>query len=227
MDPVTIVVLLIGFGVWVLSNVLKNAAANQPAGKQGPRPRPARPAGSEIDRFLEEINRRRQQQQQPLRQAPAAEAPPQASAAPPRRPQPVRPIEARPLHGRPKSKPKPVRVEQPLPRVKAVIVGETLAKAEPAVRPQAIVVATPVAPPPTARVVDIAPMLGVSVPQEPAAAEKVAQAAGPVEATVASRGRPSLAQEIRRILHEPASLRAAVVATEILGAPRCRRRFRR
>lgn len=223
MDPVTIVVLLIGFGVWVLSNVMRNAAPNQPAGKPGPRPRAA---GSDIDRFLEEINRRRQQQQQqqPLqRQPPPAAAPERPAAALPRRPMPARPIEAKPLEARPRPKPKPVRVEQALPRAKAVVGTETQTKAEPVLRPQAIVVGTPVVPPPSARVVDVAPMAAGLTAQESAAA----QPAGSAEAMASLRGPSSLALEIRRLLREPPSLRAAMVATEILGPPRCRRRFRR
>lgn len=80
---------IIAFAVWVINNLQQRQreAAKQAAGG-GARPagqRP-RPGNSEIDRFLEEINRRRQQQQMEQRQEP-----PRAQQPPPvRRPSPGR-----------------------------------------------------------------------------------------------------------------------------------------
>lgn len=205
MDPITIAILLVGFGVWVLSNVLKNAGAKNPGG--GPIAARPRAAANEIDRFLEEINRRRQQQQPPAQQAPQA-----------------RPVPARPVPARPIPQAKPVRVEQGPPRAKPISRPEPKPKAKPvAARPQAIVVATPVEPSPSARVYDVVP---VDVPlADLPAALALKPAGGPGQA--APRPSGAMAKQIRQLLRHRATVRSVLVASEILGPPMCRRRGRR
>jgi hypothetical protein len=208
MDGMTIAILLVGFGVWILSNVLKNAGAKNPPGMGPIAPRP-RAAVNEIDRFLEEINRRRQQQQPPQQV-------PQAQPVPQGRPLPERPIPARPI-----PQAKPVRVEQSVPRAKPLPRPEAKPKVRPEpVRPQAIIVAKPVEPPPTARIQDVVP---TDVPRaDLPAALALKPAGGPSQAL--PRAGDSLAKQVRLLLRNRSTLRSVLVASEILGPPLCRRR---
>jgi hypothetical protein len=105
-----ILVLLIPVGVWVLSSLFKGAdadEANRPrrGPGQGGRPR----AASDIDRFLEEINRRRKESAErqftPPQEVPVAEevrrGPPPRAQTPRRRPGSSRPNRARPVRSVP------------------------------------------------------------------------------------------------------------------------------
>lgn len=97
---------LIALVIWIIANVARGVEAGRKDQQPGPRPvqRP-RPATTEIDRFLEELNRRRQQQRRP----------PERPAE--RRPGP-RP---RPTPGRPQPPPPQPVVVVPVPTVELVV----------------------------------------------------------------------------------------------------------
>jgi hypothetical protein len=115
---------LVVLAVWILSNLGRSAQQRAEKQLQAPRPapRPASPPaakGSDIDRFLEEVNQRRRRQQQ------------EKSAS-------VRPTPAEPARPRPRPTP-PVK---PRPRVQEpILVTQVVLPAEPA-----IAVALPAAP---------------------------------------------------------------------------------
>lgn len=132
MEP-TLVILGIGFVVWLVSTLYKNAE-DAKRRVEPERAQRVRAGTTEIDRFLEEIQRRRMQQQaqqqgqrplqvEPLRARPvppSAERPPIAIPARPlpARPLPARPVPARPLPARPVEMGRPLRavpVAQPAP----------------------------------------------------------------------------------------------------------------
>jgi hypothetical protein len=88
--------------VWIIGSIWRNAEAAKKAQAAGPRP-PQRPKArtSEIDRFLEEINRRRQAQAAP----PAVTEEPTPPKPVPQRPRP--PVRPRPVAAKPKPVPRP------------------------------------------------------------------------------------------------------------------------
>ncbi|HMP02179.1 MAG TPA: hypothetical protein PKD86_04650 [Gemmatales bacterium] len=201
MDPMTIVVLLVAFGVWVISNVLKNAGeVKKPGG--GPIAARPRPAATDIDRFLEEINRRRQQQQPPPQQQPPARTPraiPVESVEPPRQRQ--RPVQAK-------------VIEKPKPKAKPV-----------SQRPKPVVMARPVEPPPTARVYDMVPApLGTSLDLPTPVLLAPVGLLGPTARGTPAPSRNELTRQVQGYFRNPVNLRAAFVLGEILGQPRCRKR---
>jgi hypothetical protein len=117
MDWGTLLILGIGFCVWLFSALFKGAEnAKKAMGQPGGPARP-RPSATEIDRFLEEINRRRQQQQRRPVEAPpprVEERPAPRTRAPAQRPrltaQAPRPARREPERQRPVTA---VLVEEP------------------------------------------------------------------------------------------------------------------
>lgn len=110
MDWITIIIVVISISVWALAN-LANMNKKQPqigqAANAGPR---NRPSATEIDRFLEEVNRRKQQQQERR-----ASAPPPVQKQPPKK---VVAVEAK------KVKPPQRQVVVGEPVVQAIVIGE-------------------------------------------------------------------------------------------------------
>lgn len=135
MDWVGIVALAVGFVIWLISNLAKaneapgrrpGAPAGGGAANEPPRPRPST---TEIDRFLEEINRRRQQQQQ--RRPGSLES--TETAAPP--PPPARPrVEDRPVPV-PRSRPAPAPKQPQRPTVRTAYTAPPPVQALPTVVP--------------------------------------------------------------------------------------------
>jgi hypothetical protein len=116
MDWITIIIVVISISVWALAN-LANMNKKQPqigqAANAGPR---NRPSATEIDRFLEEVNRRKQQQQERR-----ATAPPPVQK---REPKKVVPVEAK------KVKPPQRQVVVGEPVVQAIVIGEPVAPSQ-------------------------------------------------------------------------------------------------
>jgi hypothetical protein len=110
MDWITIIIVVISISVWALAN-LANMNKKQPqigqAANAGPR---NRPSATEIDRFLEEVNRRKQQQQERR-----ASAPPPVQKQPPKK---VVAVEAKKV----KAPQRKVVVGEPV--VQAIVLGE-------------------------------------------------------------------------------------------------------
>lgn len=200
---------VVAVAIWIIGQVARNAAEQQK--KPGQRPAAARPrnAKSDIERFLEEINQRRQQQQrqqtqqqqqQPRRQQPASQ--PSATSGASRPAQERRPAET--------SRPKPVTRTRPEP-----------ARPRPAEPP---VLARVLAPPPASE----PPM--IALPADARAVEPQVVAAAFLDPRTAAmpiqRPIPTHLTEVRRLLKGPQSLKTAFVLTEILGVPRSRRRRR-
>jgi hypothetical protein len=198
----TLIILGIGFLVWLVSTIYKNAEEARKRAEPQQTPR-RQSAASEIDRFLEEIQRRRSQQQASARPAP----PP-----PLERPRPVQPI----LIDRPRPSQKPPVQARPVP-------------AHP-VKARPVQAAAPSRPAIPARLVGgrSVPLAAVFIEQpEPAPLEAtlVADAAETPE----SRSRPAVAAtssavaaEVRRTLRSRNGIKQAFLASVILGPPRAR-----
>ncbi len=104
---------LAALGIWILTNLAKGAEAKKQPERARPAPRP-QTKSTEIDRFLQEINRRRQQQQEQERAPPVAKPVVEVPRPRPRPPQP----------------PQPSRPRRP---VATPIVVEAVPRAEPAI----------------------------------------------------------------------------------------------
>jgi hypothetical protein len=127
MDWVMFIIPVIAVGIWAIKTAIeKGAEANrnvpQPARPGGPR----RSASSEIDRFLEEVNRRRQEQQRQSRR--------------PAPPPPSRTIEVE-VEAQPAPRPRPVYRPRPSmpPPIRRPVPEPIVVVAEPAI-PEAIAV---------------------------------------------------------------------------------------
>lgn len=176
---------LIAVGIWIIVNVvrgLETARKEMPAPRPVDRPRPA----SDIDRFLEEINRRRQEQEQrrPVEPPPVRRQKPiPRSSQRPQRPAPSRPR-------RPVAEPMvamPVPAAEPIPEVlPALPVESALPAAHGSLR--------------------------VTIPTLPLPQRGVL---------------PAHLVELQRLLGSAQGLQAAVLAEQILGPPRSRRRLGR
>jgi hypothetical protein len=167
-------------GIWFLINLIRKAdeerrSREKAAAGDRPAPRPRRPPPEDIDRFLEEVNRRRRQSTE---RRPGTEGP---------RPVVAVPAPAPPVRPRPSPRPQPTR--QPPPRQPAPAVAEVVV-AVPAEIP--VIPAPQWAPPP-----------GPGTPQ-PAAGEGKAKAA-PVSLGMLLRAPQNLRNAIllREILDPP------------------------
>jgi hypothetical protein len=217
MGGIPVIVLVVFLVIWVLTNVLR---AQQDDSKtvrrrpgQGLPNRPAAPldrnTGTDIDRFLAEIDR--------LRQRGAQQG--DESAAAPRPPAPAPPV-ARP---RPQPQPRP----QPAQRARPT----TLPRTSPAARPT---VAAPPPPPPPLRPPDPAPVVTIfqrGAPAGPSTTDlKIGQttlAALPVGAASPSARKPppkgSPLEAIEMLLRGRQGVAAAILLGEVLGPPKSRR----
>lgn len=207
---VFLMLVVISAVIGAVSQVLKNAA-QQPAPMARPRPRPAagqKPAATDIDKFLEEIDRLRKRKAEAdgsERSEPPVAAP---VARPPARPQPQPTARAVPTA-------EPRRKRKPDPQPKA----ETKPTARP-VRVNDLPVAPAVskAPPPPAAE-SHRPV--VTAPLQLAALPKVTS--GPM--VTASPNQPkktAFSRQLTGLLATPQAVPMAVVLAEILGPPKCR-----
>jgi hypothetical protein len=205
----------IAIGVWVLGTLIKNAT-NQDTDKLPPRvppdrpPAPRRPAppGTDLDRFLREVNRRKQAGEQPAPRPKPLAPPPQAArrTAPAPPPRPVRPAgpaarpPARPAPVPPSRRPplQPVPVAEPVPVLEVVPLEEERRGASPGPTWQQ-------PPQPPAALPAVVP--GKAVP----AGQQFPVGAG---RTVS----PALAT-VHALLRSPQGLRSVMVLREILDPP--------
>jgi len=185
--------------VWILSSLLRAAEEERPRvgpGGRGPNPpRPRRPA-SDIESFLEEVNRRRREGTERQRAGVPVE---------------------RPL-------PPPVRPRAPVPRAEPVP-RQPPPSAVPVLRPARVPVPTaePVDVVVVAESVRPAPGRPGPAPA-PVHAAPVGRPFTPTMGT-ARRVAPSLAQ-LMPLLRSPQGLRTAVLLQEIFGPPLCQRQGR-
>jgi hypothetical protein len=163
---VPVIILLI----WIVNHFLRGADEDRPVNRPrgGDRPgegRPARRSSSEIDRFLDEVNRRRRQAAERKQSAPPRERPAPATARTTRPSSPPRPASSR-------SAPPPRVVRQPLdrrperqPPGETVVVMESVpiaqvAAASPSEPPLPPPPVSPSSQPPSAAMVQLASLLG-------------------------------------------------------------------
>lgn len=149
---VLLVIVGISVAISVLSNWLKSqqqteqakAAERRSTARRDPAPeaRPGKAAGSDIDRFLEEIDK--------LRKRSAADA--------------GAPVAAKPVVAKPTRQP----AEQPKPKPKRAV-GEPFAAAPPVMKPTAVVPAVPVVSPRRAEQLPVAPVVATPPRLPPAA----------------------------------------------------------
>ncbi len=208
---ITFIIPLIALVVWIVANLVRvpNQPPNQ-ARRPQPRPRPSLPEQSpqekpisDLDRFLQEVQRRREQSesQQTARRAAPPPLPAAVVPAPPRLcPPPLPRVMLAPAAPAPALQASGL---SPLPQVRPPRPAETrpLTKEENAERQAA------------ARV------------QEAAAGEQLQLAAYAQVRRKPSRGLVS--GQLAEMLRNRRSLRAAFVLREILDQPLCRRRPRR
>lgn len=191
--------------VWILSNIFgKGEEPQRPRpGARRPGQAPPRPE-NEIERFLQEINRRRQaaeaQQRDPSQPMPEPRPTPETRPTPEARPVPQqvrRPAPAPPAPKRRPQRPVPTPAQRP-----RRLVDEPILTVEPVVAP---------------RRSEVVPVVAVSeVAVAPAAASLLGQAQ-PVAQSA------SLAQ-FNALLRSSQGLKTAILLQEVLGQPRCRRR---
>jgi hypothetical protein len=211
MDLWFLLILGIPLAVFILANLFRVPEERRQEG-----PRPARgpitprsdPAGqptTDLDRFLAEVQRRRQAGERQPASVPEPE--PTASAERPRPPAPPAPPPAR-------RRPRAPMPPPPRRQVVAVPVGPSALPPVPVTVEPAPALPAPPAPPPLPAAVVAAP-----VPAEPAAPPP------PPPPPTAKRGRTLSAglAQLAAMLNSPQSLRNAVLLREIFGEPLCRR----
>ncbi len=209
-----LIIPLIAFAVWILSNLLKEP---EPPPKDRPRgdwdPSRPRRTPAEIERFLAQQRQRRAEAERPreaiTQPVPPADRPPRERPArpQPRPPEPRRPAREREagLASRPAPR-RPVPVPVPIPVPLPVKVAD---------RPTPT--AVPPAPPtPVAQPVSVA---APAPPVEATPASPVQPAAQTPAATVNPAGLPTLSQ----LLRTPQAARLAFILREIIDPPLCRR----
>jgi hypothetical protein len=238
------IVPIIAIAVWILGSLMKGTeperAPDRSGRPGGPRPQPGEPgaprprAPGDLDKFLQEIQRRR-------RAAEERERPPQPEPQPQAERPPERTIDRPPLSAQPGPRPRPPQPRPaqpaPAPRRRPVRSVPDQPTSPPVARP----VSEPRRPRVPAREVPVEPPLDVlPVPPRlqppltpapapaPPVAVVVAEVAPPPEPTFpqaaqARRQSPALEQLVA-FLKSPQSMRAAIVLQEVLGPPVCRRR---
>src|SRR5262245_29426179 len=191
----------------------------RPAGAPVP-PRPAASGGNELDRFLQEVQRRKRGAEprpaEPIPVAQPVEPRPRPAARPPVPPPPPRdpvPVARRPRVEEPSPRPRPRpgrRDDIPtvLPVEEAVPVVEVAEERHtPKWEPRTVRPAEPLA------------------PVKPQTADQAYTTAKP--ATIAKVPLSPALVQLRDLLRTPQSLRTAVMLREVLGPPRCQRRGHR
>jgi hypothetical protein len=195
MDVVFMIV-LVGAAVLFLSNVFRQAKNERERALQRSANRPRRPE-SNTERFLEEVNRRRQQAQA------RSQSPP--TVRPVAQPPMITPLPRRELPPRkPPLRTEKPRIERSMPRSPAATKAAKLLEVIPAEKPIKLQVASAPSTPP--------------LPLEPAAP------AGSTSGQIAPRAQAAILQQLIPLLRSQQTLRAAFMLHEILGTPRCRRR---
>ncbi|HEV3262652.1 MAG TPA: hypothetical protein VG013_37780 [Gemmataceae bacterium] len=203
MLQIILIVFAIPVAVWILSSLLRAAEEERPGnrprvgpGARGPNaPRPRRPA-SDIDSFLEEVNRRRREGAERQGQLPAE------------RPLPTQP--ARPRMPVPRAEPVPRRLSPsavPVPRPARIPV----ATAQPV---DVVVVAEAVRPAPGRPAPVAAP-----TPASPSARLFI-------PTLVKAQRVSAAAPQLMALLRSPQGLRTAVLLQEVFGPPLCQRQGR-
>jgi hypothetical protein len=200
---------IVVLGVWILSSLLRNNEEER-RNPRKPRPFPDREGGqvdrpqgkssSDIDRFLEEVNRRRRQAGEarkvpPPPERPQVRTPPVAEAVPvqrQRRPPPAQ--GGRPVTPRARRQPVPERVVEVLPQAEPVTAVEVVPPAAPVLWP----------------------------PVEDAYKLAGATSAGVAQVTGIRKPSPELTQ-LAALLRTPQSMRSAMLLRIIFDPPVCRR----
>jgi hypothetical protein len=197
-------VLVIFLIVWIVSSLIQgvekersrmNRSRSLPGGDRPPGERPSRRAPTDIDRFLEEVNRRRRQAAERRPGSPGRDKPPAATVgplAPTSRPR----VAARPASG---------KTIGPVQRVPSGRIPEAIPVTETTAAAEILAVASVMhAPPAPANAAETSPIVtGVSA-----------------EVEKESPALPPLAE----LLGTPDNLRTAVLLHEIFSAPRSLRR---
>jgi hypothetical protein len=205
--------LVAGAAVWILGNLLRNSteAERQAAADAAARGRrPPQVTSGELDQFLREVQRRKQQAEQ--KAAPAQEPARKAPVPPPQ-------AQARQPERRP-TQPAPSRAPRRAP-------GQQLPPSRPRAARPAVERAEPV-------VLEVVPVVEVVEPAVPTsmvwedtpATTGVAEKTSPALALRPTDKRavpPALAQ-LATMLRSPQNLQMSIVLREILDPPLCRRR---
>lgn len=198
---------IIVIAVWILSNLLRNKDEDNRAKSARPgQPSPGRQRGgvAEIDRFLEEIQRRRRQSLEERREEAIPEAapvvPPRSQPEPPRVRRPARPVPPTQVVSR-----KPLREET----------TDNL--------PEVIPVAEAAAPPPPAA--QVWPSPG-HLPVANAFPVPSAPPAPPTNVGGKQRRLSPAVAQVLDLLRKPQAMQTAIILREVLDVPRCRRRQR-
>lgn len=213
-DPITWIILGIGFVVWLVSTIYKSAESmkNAPGAARPQRPRPAT---TEIDKFLEEINRRRAQQQAKPQEAilaePFLEEPPKPAVL----------IPDKVVYERPKPVTQTLRPSASPPTRKPAT--ETRESRRPKQRPTRARADSPM----LAR--SFEPPIQMQYPASQGLMPEVrmtGEAAAPISAGRKVRiDSDSLTGELIGLLKSTHGIKAAFLVHEVLGAPRCKRRY--
>lgn len=199
MEWLKLVIPLIFVAVWILSQLAKNRDQTPRRTKPPPLPkdededegpRPRRSAG-EVDRFLEEVRRRRAR-------AEGRTSPPPVVAEPPR----PKPAARRPAPEPARSFPPPIQAPPPVPS------PPPTPRMPPAVQPAPVTFRMPSIEPATEVV--------VAVPLDPRPADRLAPF---IPAVVAGPARSSALIRAVSLLRDRQTMMAAIVLREILGPP--------
>jgi hypothetical protein len=204
MQQIVLLLVVISVLVYIVSSFLRNSVRNDndqmeaAARRARQKERAARLGSSDIDRFLEEVNRRRRQALERRPGPIEPEAKPLRVPPSVRQRAPVKPQRERPAVQVPTTRPVPRRPLSPPPP-----------SAEPAV------------------VIDVLPVIEIPQPKwlpTPEARETTL----PQPAATVTREMPSpMFLQLSTLLSSEDNLRAALVLQEILGRPLCLRRARR
>ncbi len=208
-DPVMWIIVGIGFVVWLVSTIYKSAESAK-AAPGAARPQRPRQATSEIDKFLEEINRRRamQQQQQNVRQE-AILAEPYIEEAP--KPPPL--IQDKIVIEKPKRIPTAQPVNIPILRKSPAEARRSKPKPSRSRQEAAY----------QARIIQ--PVVEVNYPAMPVQALSPLTEAPTTAMRASRRENESITAELLSLLKSANGIKAAYLVHEVLGQPRCKKQF--
>jgi cytoskeletal protein RodZ len=195
MEFVITMIILVGLAVLFLSNVFRQAKNERERALQRSANRPRRP-DSNTERFLEEVNRRRQQAQSRTQSPPVVRP---VTQAPTITPLPRRELPTR----KPVARTEKPRIER-IPSRSPVSSRGNLLEVIPAEKPAKPAVSLEVAP---------------ASPQS-----ELAMSARSAPPKISRQALPAAFQQLVPLLQSRQSLRAAFMLHEILGPPRCHRR---
>ena len=195
-------VLVIFLIVWIVSSLIQgvekersrmNRPRSLPGGDRPPGERATRRAPTDIDRFLEEVNRRRRQAAE-RRPAPSGRDKPPVPTLGPAAPRPA--IPARPVSG---------RITVPVQRVPSGKIPEAIPVTETTAAAEILAVASALHAAPAANFpsAETAPVAATS--------------------SAALENAPAVLPPLAELLRSPDNLRTAVILYEIFGPPRSRR----